>query len=179
MPRAARQENGINQIGSREDLKISLQLTRWQRFRTRAFLFSVGVKRRITLGTRAVLIDGDKVFLIRQTYLPGWQFCGGGVEPGESAELAASREMVEETGYRPTAPMPLFGFYHNTNSLTNRDHVALFLCRDYELVSAFRPNHEIAEAGWFPIDALPPDTGAATHRRIAEIFRGEGISTNW
>ena len=133
----------------------------------------------MTLGVRAALIDGDRVFLIRQTYLPGWQFCGGGVEPGESAELSASREMVEETGYRPTGPMPLFGLYHNTNSLTNRDHVALFLCRDFEVAQAFEPNREIAEAGWFAIDALPDGTGPATIRRIGEIFRGEKISTNW
>ncbi|HEY9012559.1 MAG TPA: NUDIX domain-containing protein [Devosia sp.] len=133
----------------------------------------------MTLGTRAALIDGDKVFLIRQTYMPGWQFCGGGVEPGESAELSASREMIEETGYRPTAPMQLFGLYHNTNSLTNRDHVALFLCREFEQVQAFRPNAEIAEAGWFSIDALPEGTGPATHRRIAEIFHHTPISATW
>src|SRR6218665_2895547 len=113
-----------------------MQLTPWQRLRTRVFLFAVGVQRRMTVGTRAVLIDGDKVFLIRQTYMPGWQFCGGGVEPGESAELSASREMVEETGYRPAGPMQLFGFYHNVNTLTNRDHVALFICRDFEMAAA-------------------------------------------
>ncbi len=179
MPRDTRQENGINRIGSREGLKIRLELTPWQRFRTRAFLFAVGVKRHMTLGVRAALIDGDKVFLIRQTYMPGWQFCGGGVEPGESAELSAGREMVEETGYRPTAPMQLFGLYHNTNRLTNRDHVALFLCRNYELAHQFRPNAEIAEAGWFSIDALPDGTGPATIRRIGEIFRGEAISATW
>jgi 8-oxo-dGTP pyrophosphatase MutT (NUDIX family) len=156
-----------------------MQLTLWQRLRTRVFLFAVGVKRHMTLGTRAVLIDGDRVFLIRQTYLPGWQFCGGGVEPGESAELAASREMEEETGYRPAGPMQLFGFYHNVSTVTNRDHVALFVCRDFELVQVFKPNTEIAEAGWFPIDALPPNTGDATHRRISEIFHGAPISANW
>jgi 8-oxo-dGTP pyrophosphatase MutT (NUDIX family) len=179
MPCGARQENGIFGRRRIEGSKISVHLTSWQRLRTRAFLFAVGVKRHMTLGTRAVLIDGNRVFLIRQTYLPGWQFCGGGVEPGESCELAASREMVEETGYRPTGPMRLFGLYHNTSRLTNRDHVALFLCRDFELVTAFRPNHEIAEAGWFDIDALPADTGPATHRRIAEIFGGAPIATNW
>ena len=179
MPRAKRQENGINRVGSSEGPKISLELTRWQRLRTRAFLLAVGIKRHMTLGVRAALIDGDRVFLIRQTYMPGWQFCGGGVEPGESAELSASREMIEETGYRPTAPMQLFGLYHNTSSLTNRDHVALFLCREFEVARAFRPNREIAEGGWFSIDALPEGTGPATIRRIGEIFRGEKISTNW
>ena len=44
---------------------------------------------------------------------------------------------------------------------------------------AFRPNREIAEAGWFPIDGLPDGTGPATIRRIGEIFRGDKISTNW
>jgi 8-oxo-dGTP pyrophosphatase MutT (NUDIX family) len=111
--------------------------------------------------------------------MPGWQFCGGGVEPGESAELSANREMLEETGYRPTAPMRFFALYHNTNSLTNRDHVALFLCSDFEQAHPFRPNREIAEGGWFHIDDLPAETGPATHRRINEIFRGEKISTNW
>lgn len=179
MPRAARQENGINRIVRIEESEITLQLTFWQRLRTRAFLFAVGVKRHMTLGTRVALIDGDRVFLIRQTYMPGWQFCGGGVEPGESAELSAGREMLEETGYRPTAPMELFGFYHNTNSLTNRDHVALFICREFEAVTDFRPNYEIAEAGWFSIDALPEGTGPATHRRVAEIFRNAPVAANW
>lgn len=154
-------------------------MTPWQRWRTRAYLFAIGVKRHVTLGARAVLIDGERVFLIRQTYLPGWQFCGGGVEAGETAEVAAGREMVEETGYRPSGPMQLFGLYHVSNRVTNRDHVALYTCRAFEQVQAFVPNREIAEAGWFHIDALPPDTGAATNRRIAEIFRGAPIASSW
>ena len=67
-------------------------MTPWQRWRTRAYLFAIGVKRHVTLGARAVLIDGERVFLIRQTYLPGWQFCGGGVEAGETAEVAAGHK---------------------------------------------------------------------------------------
>jgi 8-oxo-dGTP pyrophosphatase MutT (NUDIX family) len=133
----------------------------------------------VTLGARAVLIDGERVFLIRQTYLPGWQFCGGGVEAGESAELAARREMVEETGYRSTGPLQLFGLYHVSNRVTNRDHVALYTCRAFEQVKVFAPNREIAAADWFHIDDLPADTGAATRQRIAEIFRGAPPSSSW
>lgn len=133
----------------------------------------------MTLGARAVLIRNDEVFLIRQTYLPGWQFCGGGVEAGESAEVAAGREMVEETGYRATGPMQLFGLYHVSNSVTNRDHVALYLCREFEEARAFRTDHEIAEGGWFGIEALPADTTPATRRRIEEIFRSAPIASNW
>lgn len=156
-----------------------MELTRWQRLRTRAYLFVIGVKRHVTLGARAALIEGDRVFLIRHTYLPGWQFCGGGVEAGESAELAAGREMEEETGYRATGPMQLFGLYHVSNNVTNRDHAALYLCRDFEQVRPFQPDMEIAEAGWFAIDALPPEVSPATRRRIGEIFFGEPASSTW
>ena len=156
-----------------------MQLTRWQRLRTRIYLFGVGVKRRMTLGVRVAMIDGDRLYLIRQTYMPGWQFPGGGVEPGETAELSAGRELLEETGYRPAAPMQLFGLYHNVNSATNRDHVALYLCRDFDKAFEFAPNVEIAEAGWFTLDALPDQTTPGTLRRIGEIVGGEPQSPNW
>jgi 8-oxo-dGTP pyrophosphatase MutT (NUDIX family) len=156
-----------------------MQLTPWQRLRTRIYLFGVAVKRRMTLGARVAMIEGDRVFLIRQTYSPGWQLPGGGVEPAETAEIAAAREMLEETGYRPTAPMPLFGFYHNVNVATNRDHVALYVCREFEMVRPFKRNGEIAKAGWFTIAGLPDDTTPGTRRRIHEIFHGAPLSANW
>ncbi len=156
-----------------------VQLTRWQRIRTRAYLTLVGMKRRVTLGTRAVLIDGDRVLLVRHTYLPGWQFPGGGVEPGESAAENAAREVLEETGYRLTAEPTLFGFYHVVNATTNRDHISVFLCRDFQVAQPFAPNAEIAEAGWFDVDGLPAETTEATRRRIAEIFAGAPQPTRW
>lgn len=37
-------------------------------------------------------------------YMGGtWQFCGGGIEPGEAAAEAAMRELREETGLAPRA----------------------------------------------------------------------------
>lgn len=156
-----------------------MQLTFRQRLRTRIFLFVIGVKRHMTLGVRVALIDGERVFLIRQTYMPGWQFAGGGVEPGETAEYSGARELLEETGYRPSAPMQLFGLYLNVNATTNRDHVALYLCREFEAVHQFVANDEIAEAGWFAIDALPDGVTPNTVSRIKEIFRGAPIAALW
>ena len=47
--------------------------------------------RGMTLGVRAAVIDrDDRVFLIRHTYVPGWQLPGGGVEPGETMEMPVS-----------------------------------------------------------------------------------------
>lgn len=156
-----------------------MQFTRWQSLRMAVYLFGVGLRRRMILGVRAALIEDDRVLLIRQTYMPGWQFPGGGVEPGETAEFAAARELFEETGYRPASPMSLFGLYHNVNPATNRDHIALYVCRDFQTIHAFKPNMEIGEAGWFQIDALPEQTLPGTHRRIDEIFRGAPQDPNW
>lgn len=156
-----------------------MELTAWQLWRSRVFMFVTGVRRRMTIGARTVLIKGNEVFLIRHTYLPGWQFCGGGVEPGETPEFAAEREMVEETGYKTTGPMQLFGLYHNPGPYTDRDYVALYVCRSFVEDHPFVANSEIAEAGWFAVDALPEGIDAGARRRIAEIFAGAPISATW
>ena len=155
------------------------QLSAWQRIRTRAFLFSIALKRRMTLGARAALVDGDRVFLIKHTYLPGWQFPGGGVEPGETAEESAAREVLEETGYRITGRPQLLGLYHNISSLTNRDHVAFYVSREFEKVAEAKPNFEIAGAQWFDRHDLPADVTDGTLRRLREIFDGEPSSPTW
>ncbi|HEU5108687.1 MAG TPA: NUDIX hydrolase [Micromonosporaceae bacterium] len=49
----------------------------------------------------AVIVVGGRVLMVRRSVAEGelsWQFPGGEVEPGESAEDAAVREAREETG---------------------------------------------------------------------------------
>ena len=157
----------------------TITLSRWQRLRTKTYLAYVGIRRRVTLGARVALIDGEKVFLIRHTYLPGWQFPGGGVEPGESAATAGARELFEETGYRPTAPLEMHGLYHNANLVTNRDHIAFFTCRQFEAIRPFRTDLEIAEGGWFDYRALPAPMAPGAARRIDEIFGATPRSETW
>jgi len=151
----------------------------WQRVRTALHLFLAGVRRRMTLGARVAVFDGDRVLLIRHTYVPGWHFPGGGVEPGETAADAARREMAEETGLEAAGPLRLFGLFHNVHEATNRDHVALFVCRAFRVARAFRPNHEIAEIGWFGPDELPADTDPGTRRRVGEIAAGAEPEARW
>jgi 8-oxo-dGTP pyrophosphatase MutT (NUDIX family) len=156
-----------------------MQLNRWQLIRTRAFMFSIAVTRRITLGARAVLIDGDRILLLRHTYIPGWQFPGGGVEAGESAETCVVREVEEETGYRITGRPALHGFFHNTGPATDRDHVALYVVREFEKAAEFSPNFEIAQADWFDRRSLPADIDPGTAARLGEIFDGQPVSPTW
>ena len=109
-------------------------MNRFQRVRAKVFLTIIGIMRRMTIGTRVMLVDGTKVYLIRHTLIPGWQFPGGGIEPGETAEASGARETLEETGHRVTGPMELFGVYHNSSSVTNRDHVLFYVARSHEFV---------------------------------------------
>ncbi|GHA17457.1 DNA mismatch repair protein MutT [Devosia pacifica] len=147
-----------------------MQMSRWQRWRSSAYLTLVGLRRRMTLGTRVMVIDGDSVLLIRHTYVPGWSFPGGGVEPGESAEESAVREVREETGYQPLGPMKLFGLYHNNSPVSNRDHVAFFVTKDFEKSFEFKPTLEIAEIGWFHKSSLPEKVTPSTSQRVDEVF---------
>jgi 8-oxo-dGTP pyrophosphatase MutT (NUDIX family) len=152
---------------------------RWHRRRMGLYLNLIGLKRRMTLGTRVLMIDGDKkIYLIRHTYAPGWHFPGGGIEPGETAEQGAAREVSEESGYQVTGKLELFGLFHNI-LVTNRDHVALFISREFEEARAFRGNLEIAEFGWFGLEELPPETSESARRRIAEVFYDAPKSAHW
>jgi len=150
----------------------------WRKIRGEIFLFFAGMFRRMTLGVRAVLIKNDKVFLIRHTYVAGWQLPGGGVEVGESCQASLAREVFEETGYRLTGEGELVNVYLQ-KSVSERDHILVYKCRDFELDSVFRPNMEIAEAGWFDRHDLPEETTAATKRRLAEIFDGAPVDQIW
>ena len=156
-----------------------MEIKPWQRLLSRFYLTIIGIKRRMTLGVRVVLLDGNRVFLIRHTYLPGWQFPGGGVEPGETAEESAAREVQEETGFTVTGPMELFGLYHNVNPATNRDHVAVYICRDFTAAPTFQRSREIAAGQWFDVDDLPNDVSPATRARLSEIFSSAARRLVW
>lgn len=154
-------------------------MNRFQRVRAKVFLTLKGLWLRMTVGARVMVVDGDKVLLIRHRHIPGWQFPGGGVGPGETFEEAGARETEEETGHRPIGPMQLFGIYHNSSTVTNRDHVAFFICKNFEKVSDMSSSFEIAEVGWFDRHALPSEVTPATSQRIDEYFDGAEKRTIW
>jgi mutator protein MutT len=56
---------------------------------------------RPVIGVGAVILDGDRVLLIKRAHEPlkgEWSLPGGGVELGETLERAVAREVQEETG---------------------------------------------------------------------------------
>ena len=135
--------------------------------------------RGMTFGVRAaVLNDRGEVFLVRHSYVSGWYFPGGGVEVGETVADALERELAEEAGLALVGPVALHGIFLNRRG-SPRDHVALYVVRQFEPVGVKRPDREIAEAGFFPLDALPEGTTPATRRRLDEILTGLPSPAEW
>jgi 8-oxo-dGTP pyrophosphatase MutT (NUDIX family) len=146
--------------------------------RNRLFHFIWRFTRPMTLGVRAAVFDAsNRVFLVRHGYTPGWHFPGGGVEAGETLLHALKRELQEEGNIRMTRTPLLHGVYHNTHD-TRRDHVALFVVRDFEQ-APHKPNWEIREAKFFSLDALPDGTSESTHKRLDEILNGKAADEGW
>ena len=132
-----------------------------------------------TLGVRAMVIDGaGRIFLIKHSYVDGWHLPGGGVETGETFLGALARELAEEGNIVMTAPPVLHGIFFNKRT-SRRDHVAMFIVREFRQDAAPIPGYEIIAHGFFAPDKLPDGTTRATRARVAEMFEGVAVSEVW
>ena len=137
------------------------------------------LSRGMTLGVRALVIDRDgRVFLVKHTYISGWHLPGGGVEPGETVLEALARELKEEGNIELVEPPILHGLFLNLR-ISRRDHVALFVVRNFRQPAPPLPDREIMAHGFFAPDALPSDASPGTRARIAEVLTGAPMSRHW
>jgi 8-oxo-dGTP pyrophosphatase MutT (NUDIX family) len=149
------------------------------RLRSRIAHLGFLMTRPMTLGVRGVVIDGDeRVLLVRHGYVSGWYFPGGGVEVGETCADALARELEEEARVALRGPPVLHGLFFNAKP-SRRDHVAVYVIRDFAVLGERAPDWEIEEARFFPLDALPRETTAGTRARLAEIFDSISADPRW
>jgi 8-oxo-dGTP pyrophosphatase MutT (NUDIX family) len=134
------------------------------------------LRRPLTLGVRALVLDGEKALMVRHTYMDGWFFPGGGVERGETVEAALRRELIEEVGVRFEGAPVLLGAYSNFREYKS-DHILFFRAENWVMSPA--PNREIAEQAFFPLSAPPAGTSPGTLRRIAELTGGSPSGFVW
>ena len=135
--------------------------------------------RGMTLGVRAVVLDRDnRVFLVRHSYVAGWHLPGGGVETGESFGEALRRELVEEGRIELSGNPALHGLFFNSH-VSRRDHVAVYVVRDFRQDRLPEANREIVACGFFDAAALPADTTEGTRLRIAEVLENRALIPTW
>jgi 8-oxo-dGTP pyrophosphatase MutT (NUDIX family) len=99
-----------------------------------------------------LVVDPDRGVLLihRHRFIPrtwGWEVPGGGIEPGESAQDAARREVEEETGWRPVGPMTQLVRFHPSSGLLDQTFTC-FLATAAEHVGDPVSVGEAAEVAW-------------------------------
>lgn len=150
-----------------------------ERWRTRIAHKIFLLYRAMTLGVRVVATDeSGAVLLVRHGYVAGWHLPGGGVDLGETCEAAAARELREETNFELAGPLALHGLFFNAR-ISRRDHVAVYLAPKVRSLGPRKPDREILEARFFPLDALPDGLTAGTRARLREIFENRPLSPTW
>ena len=132
----------------------------------------------MTLGVRGLVHDAatNSVFLIRHTYVPGWQIAGrrrgtrrdacrrrwnaNSPRKATSSDRAAGAEIAAfQPPRQPARPCRLLSD------------------RDFSQTAPKLPDREIAEAGFFPLDRLPRSNhagDAAADRR--DFWRRAGVA---
>ena len=115
-----------------------------------------GVTHRIRPGAYAVILRGSDVLLTYQA-APHfeYQLPGGGIDPGENPIAALHREVLEETGWRISAPRRL-GAYRRFTFMPDYGFHAEKICTIY-MAQAVRclgaPREEGHSAVWSDIGA--------------------------
>lgn len=100
-----------------------------------------------------ILFNPEKteVLLIKRMDIPVWVLPGGGLDPAESPEEGAIREVFEETGLHVSIVRKV-AEYLPVNKMTQFSH--LFECRVER--GSMTAGAETKEVDFFPLKALPP-----------------------
>jgi 8-oxo-dGTP pyrophosphatase MutT (NUDIX family) len=121
-----------------------------------------------------LVVDGSRILLISTQAGRRWQLPKGHIEPGESAEQAAVREVREETGVtsRVVATLPPIEYWF-VEKRARRVHkqVDYFLLAYVSGDAADFDAGEVSGAEWFSWDAGIAKLSFDNERRVAQAAR--------
>jgi 8-oxo-dGTP diphosphatase len=112
----------------------------------------------------AIVREG-RVLLIKRAYAPYqhlWTLPGGRIEPGETIEQCAIREIAEEVGLTIRNPRPVMV---QLLGRTEDFRLAVFATRDFS--GQLRPSDEVADHKWMDPAAI---IGMRTTSRLDDVL---------
>ena len=117
----------------------------------------------IAVGTNGIVFNEQgQVLLQRRANVGFWELPGGKVDPGETVEQGAVREVFEETNLQVEIVRfvgvysdPAYCIFRYPNGSLVHYVTLLFECR--RLSGELRISDESTDIGYFPTDDLPPD----------------------
>jgi 8-oxo-dGTP pyrophosphatase MutT (NUDIX family) len=117
-----------------------------------------------------VVVRGDgepSVLVVHRPKYDDWSLPKGKLEPGETDEAAAIREVGEETGL----DVVLLGEVGRVRyrDPRGREKVVVYFSMEPVGVSRFEPGDEVDEVRWVPVDGA---ADVLTYPHDAEIVRG-------
>jgi 8-oxo-dGTP pyrophosphatase MutT (NUDIX family) len=102
------------------------------------------------------IADGRVLLIHRHRFITntmGWEIPAGRVEPDEDPIVAAQRETLEETGWRPGPLTRLFSYFPSIGLMDQRYNI--FLAAGAEHVGEPPDSSESDRVEWVPISELP------------------------
>lgn len=115
--------------------------------------------------------DGAQLLTVRKRGTHRFMLPGGKLDPGETAELAAVREVAEEIGVALTpADLHLLGTF-DAEAANEADTRVAATVYTASLPGTPRVAREIEELRWQPLTAAPPDLAPLLARHVLPALR--------
>lgn len=137
----------------------------------------IGNRPLLLVGTSVIVVQDGMILLQKRADTGDWGYPGGYLEPGETPEQSAARELLEETGLVANH-LELYGAFggetrHFTYPNGHEVYVVdvVYICTDFT-PSGASPDDEVLEVRWFHFSDLPEKISPST-KDIIEQFIAE------
>lgn len=144
----------------------------------------VGNRPIVMTGANVILLDKDERILLQlRTDNDSWGLAGGSLEPGETLEEVAKRELYEETNL-VAKQLSLFKVFSGQEFYYKYPHgdevynvIATYICTDYEGVMK-KQEDEVQALKFFRFDELPLKLSPPEIPIIAEFITAHYCNDN-